>query len=102
MEFIEAPLFTKYIYDYLNEEEYMAMQWYLSLHPDSGAMISGSGGLRKIRWKAKGQGKSGGIRTIYYHKSTENQIWLLTVYGKNEVESIPAYLLKKIKEEIIK
>ena len=47
MEFIEAPLFTKYIYDYLNEEEYMAMQWYLSLHPDSGAMISGSGGLER-------------------------------------------------------
>lgn len=102
MEFIEAPLFTKYIYDYLDEEEYMAMQWYISLHPKAGALIPGSGGLRKIRWKSKGRGKNGGIRTIYYYKSAENQIWLLTVYGKNEIESISARVLKKIKEEIIK
>lgn len=102
MEFIEAPLFTKYIYDYLDEAEYMALQWYISLHPETGSLIPGSGGLRKIRWKSKGKGKSGGIRTIYYHQSKESQVWLLTVYGKDEVESIPAHLLKKIKEEIVK
>ena len=101
MEFIEAPLFTKHIYDYLDEEEYMAMQWYISLHPETGALIPKSGGLRKIRWKAKGQGKSGGIRVIYYYKNQDNQIWLLTVYGKNEIESMPAHILKKIKEEIM-
>lgn len=101
MEFIESPLFTKYIYDYLEEDEYLAMQWHIAIHPESGSLIPGSGGLRKLRWKAKGAGKSGGIRTIYYHKNDLYQIWLLTVYGKNEVESIPAHILKRIKEEIV-
>ena len=53
MEFIEAPLFSKYIYDYLSEDEFLTFQWYLALHPESGAMIPGTGGVRKIRWKAK-------------------------------------------------
>lgn len=101
MEFIEAPLFSKYIYDYLSEDEFLTFQWYLALHPESGAMIPGTGGLRKIRWKAKGHGKRGGIWTIYYHHCVNHQIWLLTVYGKNEIDLIPPHILKKIKQEII-
>lgn len=101
MEFIESPLFTKVIYDYLSDEEYTALQWYLALHPEAGDLIPGSGGLRKVRWKAKGQGKSGGIRTIYYHKSRDGQIWLLTAYAKNEMENIPSHILRKIKEELV-
>lgn len=101
MEFVESPIFSKVIYDYLSEEEYMALQWYLALHPDAGDIIPNSGGLRKVRWAAKGQGKRGGIRTIYYHKSSKGQIWLLTVYAKNELENIPSHILRKIKEELI-
>ena len=54
MEFIEAPPFTKYVYSYLNDEEYAALQWQLALHPETGVLIPGSGGLRKIRWMIKG------------------------------------------------
>ncbi len=72
----------------------------MSLHPKSGDVIIGSGGLRKIRWMSKGQGKRSGVRIIYYYKSKEEQIWLLTIYTKNEAENIPASVLKKIKEEL--
>lgn len=61
-------------------------------------MIPGSGGLRKIRWAGKGRGKRGGVRVIYYYKNSEGQIWLLTIYAKNEDENIPVSILKKIKE----
>ncbi|HJD58317.1 MAG TPA: transcriptional regulator [Rickettsia endosymbiont of Ceroptres masudai] len=70
------------------------------LHPKSGDVIIGSGGLRKIRWMSKGRGKRSGVRIIYYYKSKEEQIWLLTIYTKNEAENIPASVLKKIKEEL--
>lgn len=53
-----------------------------------------------MRWAAKGSGKRGGIRVIYYWKNAENEIWMLTVYSKNEKENIPAHLLKKIAQEI--
>jgi hypothetical protein len=49
MEFIETSLFTRLIYDYLNEEEYLGLQVYLLRYPDSGKIVPGSGGVRKIR-----------------------------------------------------
>lgn len=98
MIFIEAPIFSKLIYDYLDENEYAALQWSLSAKPDHGEIIPGSGGLRKIRWALKGRGKRGGVRVIYYWQRTDGEIWLLTMYAKNEAENIPAHILKKIKE----
>ena len=58
-------------------------KWLLAEHPDSGAVISGTGGLRKLRWSTKGRGKRGGVRVIYYWRTTKNRIYLLTLYGKN-------------------
>jgi len=100
MEFIETSLFSRLIYNYLDEEEYLGLQVYLLHHPESGKVIPGSGGVRKIRWAAAGKGKSGGIRIIYYWKAMANEIWLLTVYSKSERETIPAHILRQIAEEL--
>jgi len=98
MTFVEAPLFSKLIYEYLNEEEYAALQWTLAVRPERGKIIPGSGGLRKMRWAAKGRGKRGGTRIIYYWQQANGEIWMLTIYAKNEAENIPAHILKKLKE----
>lgn len=66
----------------------------------TGDHIRGSGGVRKLRWAAAGRGKRGGLRIIYYLRSKQGEIWLLTLYAKNEAESISGPILKKIKEEI--
>ena len=68
MEFIETSLFTRLIYDYLSEEEYLGLQVCLLGNPESGKIVPGSGGVRKLRWAVRGKGKSGGIRVIYYWK----------------------------------
>ena len=104
MEFIESSLFTRLLSDYLSEEEYAALQWEIALHPETGDLIKGSGGLRKIRWasKAKGKGKRGGVRVIYYYKNQQGQIWLLTLYAKNEVEDLSKDILMKIRKELEK
>ena len=100
MEFIETSIFTRLIYDYLSEDEYLNLQIHLVHHPENGNLIPGSGGLRKLRWAIKGKGKRGGIRVIYYWKVSDHEIWLLTVYGKSEHTTIPAHILKQIAEEI--
>jgi mRNA-degrading endonuclease RelE of RelBE toxin-antitoxin system len=100
MEFIEAIAFTKYVYDYLSEDEYLGLQSYLLLYPEAGKVVPGSGGVRKVRWAISGRGKSGGVRVIYYFKKQEEEIWLLTIYSKNEVENIPAHVLRQIAKEI--
>lgn len=100
MTFVETKLFTRLIGEYLADDEYRALQEALLANPEAGDLIRGSGGVRKLRWHVAGRGKRGGIRVIYYLRSQQGQIWMLTAYAKNVAENIPARVLKKIKEEI--
>lgn len=59
-----------------------------------------SGGLRKLRWRAAGRGKRGGYRLIYYAKTAQGVMWMLTIYPKNVAESIPAHVLRQIRKEV--
>ena len=101
MVFIESPLFSRLLPEHLGDEEYAAFQWALTIHPEAGVLIPGSGGVRKVRWGAEGRGKRGGLRVIYYWKTARNEIWLLTVYDKHEVENIQAHVLKALREELL-
>ena len=58
MEFIETSLFTKLVYTYLTEDEYVGLQGFLLNHPETGAVVPGSGGVRKIRWGMFGKGET--------------------------------------------
>lgn len=100
MEFIEASIFTRYVYRYLTDDEYSGLQGFLLKYPEAGKVVPGSGGVRKLRWAMAGKGKSGGVRVIYYFKKQDDEIWLLTIYSKSEVENIPAHVLRQIAEEI--
>ena len=100
MEYIESPLFSKLLKSYFTDDQYATFQWELALYPKAGDLVPGSGGLRKIRWSVKGCGKRSGVRVIYYYKMKEEQIWLLTIYAKNETKNIPAPILRRIKEEL--
>jgi hypothetical protein len=100
LSFIETKLFTKLVREHLSDEEYAQLQEALIRDPEAGDLIPGSGGVRKVRWGVKGRGKRGGIRVIYYARTRQGQIWMLTLYAKNVAETIPAHLLRQIKEEI--
>ena len=100
LTFIETKLFTSLVQQYLADDEYAALQQALVTTPDAGDLIRGSGGVRKLRWGVAGRGKRGGVRVIYYLRSHQDEIWMLTVYAKSEEASIPGHVLKKIKEEI--
>jgi len=100
LTFIESPVFGRLVYEYLDDEEYAALQWALAEHPEAGDLIPRSGGLRKLRWKAKNRGKRGGYRVIYYWRNHRGEIWLLTIYDKTEETNIPAHVLRQLKEEI--
>lgn len=101
MEFIEAPSFTKFLYDYLTDEEYAGLQYHLLLYPESGTKIPGTGGVRKLRWDmpSRGKGKSGGVRVIYFYRMSDSEIWLLTIYPKSLRATIPAHILRRIAQE---
>jgi len=97
-EFIESGLFTKMVYDYLSEADYIAFQQFLLEQPEAGDVVKGSGGVRKVRWGRGGTGKSGGVRVCYYTRNAAGQILLLVIYAKSVRTSIPAAVLKQLKE----
>jgi mRNA-degrading endonuclease RelE of RelBE toxin-antitoxin system len=99
-EFIETPLFRRMCEHYLDDEGYAKLQHELNEQPESGAVVPGSGGVRKMRWARPGRGKQGGLRVIYYLRRTQDEIWMLTIYGKNVRENIPAHVLREMKEAI--
>ena len=82
------------------EGEYRQLQAALAEAPEAGAIIPASGGVRKLRWSRSGMGKRGGLRVIYYLRSRQGVIWMLTLYPKNVSENIPAHVLKQIRREI--
>jgi hypothetical protein len=98
--FVETPLFSRLVYDYINDVEYAALQGELAQRPDAGTVVPGSGGVRKIRWGVAGRGKSGGVRVIYFARTHLGKIWMLTIYAKHEMGNISPNALRKIRQEL--
>jgi mRNA-degrading endonuclease RelE of RelBE toxin-antitoxin system len=103
MVILETSVFTWQIKELLGDDEYSLLQMELAGRPDTGKLIPGSGGLRKVRWSAKGKGKRGGMRIIYYWAESYSQILMLFIYSKGEIGDLTRsqimQLSKIIKEE---
>ncbi|MGH9949388.1 MAG: hypothetical protein ACRD6X_19620 [Pyrinomonadaceae bacterium] len=77
LSFRETRVFTRDVLSLLSDEDYFDFQSYLQENYLLGYVIPGGSGLRKIRWRMKGKGKSGGVRIIYYVASEKGYIWNL-------------------------
>ena len=101
MEFVEAPPFTRHLPEYLNEDGYRELQASCR-ESRAGDLMPGTGGFRKMRWAdaRRGKGRRGGLRIIYYHFSSDHQIWLMTLYGKDEASDLTGQQKKALKVSI--
>jgi len=88
--FVETMVFSRNLPTHLDDDAYAALQTLLSTHPDAGAIIPGSGGVRKLRWRSRGRGKQGGNRVIYYWMARADCIYLLTIYSKGDKRDLTA------------
>ena len=100
--FLETPLFTRLLGDYLTDESYRELQRALMENPEMGDLMPGTGGFRKVRWEdaRRGKGKRGGLRVIYYYLSADRQIWFFTLYDKDEAADLTAEEKKILKKAI--
>lgn len=97
---VETPAFSRLCEDYWTEDERGAFAAWIAANPESGDVIPGSGGCRKVRWSRTGTGKRGGVRVIHYNQLADGRIYLLLIYAKSAQENIPANVLLKIKEAV--
>jgi hypothetical protein len=86
--FIESPTFTQQIGELMNDSEYADLQLALASHPTAGDVVPGLGGLRKIRWAAKGKGKRGGARIIYLLLASPSVIYLFYAFSKGDIADL--------------
>ena len=93
-------MFSGQLFEHLHDEDYRSLQLALTLRPEQGALIPGSGGLRKLRWALRGKGKRGGLRVIYYWDPTEEVIYLIYLYAKNELANLRPDQLKLLRRTI--
>ena len=97
---IETDIFQKHISNIWTEEERLEFVSWIANNPLAGDVVPRAGGVRKVRWKRSGMGKSGGTRVIYYNMLNDGEIWLLIAYTKSKFDNLPPNVLLKLKELI--
>ena len=97
---VETPLFQKQWPAYWTEEERGEFASFLSANPDAGDVVPESDGIRKVRWKRQGTGKSGGVRVIYFTKNEAEELVLLTLYAKSKTDNLTGPVLKEIRRAL--
>lgn len=92
----ETPQFIRQVEDIWMDDERLDFFKYLAQNPLKGDVIPSLNGLRKIRYSAKGHGKRGGARVIYYNVLDEGFIVAVAIYPKNEQENLSQTKLKQL------
>ena len=98
--FIEAPIFSKYVHDYLSDEEYADFQLYLAANPDLGISFKDPAVFARYVGSEEGAARVVGVRVMYFARTAAGEIWLLLIYAKSVTDSIPGHILKALKEEM--
>lgn len=88
IEIAELWPFRREACEIWTQEEIRDLRDYLALNPQAGDVISGTGGVRKLRWKVPGRGKRGGARIIYYFRDLNMPLYLIAVYKKTEKDTL--------------
>ena len=87
---IETPEFIVWSAKVWSDDERAEFIGWIAENTEAGDVISGSGGLRKVRWSRAGMGKRGGVRVIYFTRTAHGEVVLLLVYAKAKFDNIGA------------
>jgi len=81
---VETETFARRADKLLGPDERDQLGVFLAANPTAGDLIEGTGGVRKVRFAAKGKGKSGGVRVIHFFVPEDGPLYALLIYAKGE------------------
>jgi mRNA-degrading endonuclease RelE of RelBE toxin-antitoxin system len=85
---VETPTFIRRAERLLSQGERDELIDFLAGNPMAGDVIPETGGVRKVRYAARGKGKRGGVRVIYYLLDEGTPLYALLIYGKREQDNL--------------
>jgi len=95
---LQLPKFKAQATELIGTDGIEALAAFLADRPDSGDVIPGAGGARKLRWAAKGKGKRGGARIIYVYVVIAARVYLIRCYAKNVKADLSADEKKELRQ----
>ena len=101
MTLVETPFFLRKAAALLDDEERSELLVFLGVNPEAVDVVPETGGVRKVRWAAKGHGKRGGARVIYFWWTSDDRILLLDIYAKGEQENLGAAEIENLRRKVI-
>ncbi len=81
---VETPSYIALAGKLFSEGERADIVAMVAEDPECGAVMSGTGGFRKVRVPREGMGKSGGARVVYIWRNDKFPVFLITVFPKNK------------------
>lgn len=102
LEFIYTPMFESMVRNLLDDEAMRQVELRLLSEPRAGALVAGTGGVRKMRVALPGRGRSGGARIAYLFVELRGEIFFLVAYAKNERVNLTQSEKKGLRELVKK
>ena len=88
LEFVHLPSYRRSASGLIDEDRQRAIEDTLIANPETGAILVGTGGVRKLRVPLEPKGKRGGARLIYHYRRAKGRIYLIVAYAKNRKENL--------------
>jgi hypothetical protein len=89
-EIVSLSAYESQVSALLDDEERMALEFFIARAPEDHPVIPGSGGFRKARWARHGKGKSGGLRVIYLFLAQPGRVYMAAIYAKSRKQTLSA------------
>ena len=97
---VEVDPFRERASKLFTDDERLEFITYIGQNSLAGVVIPSRGGIRKIRWTRLGSGKRGGVRVLYYFLDEMEQVFLLTMFAKNQQADLSPPELKLLKKMV--
>ena len=99
--FVELPIFSSRWKDLgLDDKDLLRLQTELLENPKVGAVMRGTGRVRKMRFAFDDRGKSGSARVIYVDFEVHEKIYLITAYQKSEKDNLSPSECSELKQMV--